>query len=79
MFHHLWLRDNCPCPTCRHQSVPERLVDTLSIADDVAPASAVVSADGGLDVTWAAGWPSTPTTTDPGRRLPTACSGPTTP
>jgi gamma-butyrobetaine dioxygenase len=52
-FHHLWLRDNCPCPSCRHQSVPERLVDTLSIADDVAPEAAVVSPDGGLDVTWA--------------------------
>jgi len=52
-FHHLWLRDNCPCPSCRHQSVPERLVDTLSIADDVAPEAAEVSPDGGLDVTWA--------------------------
>ena len=52
-FHHLWLRDNCPCPSCRHPSVPERLVDTLSIADDVAPESVGVSATGGLDVTWA--------------------------
>jgi len=52
-FHHLWLRDNCPCPSCRHQSVPERLVDTLSIPDDVAPATAAVSPAGGLDVTWA--------------------------
>ena len=52
-FHHLWLRDNCPCPSCRHPSVPERLVDTLSIADDVAPEAVGVSAMGGLDVTWA--------------------------
>lgn len=52
-FHHLWLRDNCPCPSCRHQSVPERLIDTLSIADDVAPATAEVSPAGGLDVAWA--------------------------
>ena len=52
-FHHLWLRDNCPCPSCRHPSVPERLVDTLSIADDVAPGAVGVSATGGLDVTWA--------------------------
>jgi gamma-butyrobetaine dioxygenase len=52
-FHHLWLRDNCPCAACRHQSVPERLIDTLSIADDVAPEAVAVSPAGELDVTWA--------------------------
>ena len=52
-FHHLWLRDNCPCPSCRHPSVPERLVDTLSIPDDIAPATVAISTGGGLDVTWA--------------------------
>jgi gamma-butyrobetaine dioxygenase len=52
-FHHLWLRDNCLCPSCRHPSVPERLVDTLSIADEIAPEAVGVSAIGGLDVTWA--------------------------
>ena len=52
-FHHLWLRDNCPCPSCRDPSVPERLVDTLSIADKVAPEAVGVTATDGLDVTWA--------------------------
>ena len=52
-FHHLWLRDNCPCPSCRHPSVPERLVDTLSIDDEVAPSAVAVSPAGTLDVTWA--------------------------
>jgi gamma-butyrobetaine dioxygenase len=52
-FHHLWLRDNCPCPSCRHQSVPERLVDTQSIPADVAPSSVEVSPDGGLLIVWA--------------------------
>ena len=51
-FHHFWLRDNCPCPSCRHESVPERLVSTLSIPLDVAPASAGASADGDLVVVW---------------------------
>ena len=35
-FHHLWLRDNCLCPALPSSSVPERLVDTTSIPDDIA-------------------------------------------
>lgn len=30
----LWLRDNCPCPACRHPS-GQRLLDTRSLPDDV--------------------------------------------
>ena len=52
-FHHLWLRDNCPCPSCRHPSVPERLIDTQSIAEDISPASVDVSPGGDLLVLWA--------------------------
>jgi gamma-butyrobetaine dioxygenase len=51
-FHHLWLRDNCPCPSCRHPSVPERLIDTQSIPEDVAPANVEVSPEGDLVVVW---------------------------
>jgi gamma-butyrobetaine dioxygenase len=51
-FHHLWLRDNCLCPSCRHQSVPERLVDTLSIPEDVTPSDVGVSDDGELVLVW---------------------------
>ena len=51
-FHHLWLRDNCACAACRHQSVPERLLDTLSIPDDIAPATTDISIDGDLVVVW---------------------------
>jgi gamma-butyrobetaine dioxygenase len=58
-FHHLWLRDNCGCAACRHQSVPERLLDTLSIPDDIAPVSADISAAGDLDVVWPDGHRST--------------------
>jgi gamma-butyrobetaine dioxygenase len=40
-FHPLWLRDNCPCPECRHES-GQRLLDTRSLPDDLS----VVSIDG---------------------------------
>ncbi len=40
-FHPLWLRDNCQCPQCRHES-GQRLLDTRSLPDDLA----VVSVDG---------------------------------
>jgi gamma-butyrobetaine dioxygenase len=34
-FHPLWLRDNCPCPECRHES-GQRLLDTRTLPDDLA-------------------------------------------
>ena len=52
-FHHLWLRDNCLCPACHHPSVPERLVDTTSIPDDITPADVELSADDELLIRWA--------------------------
>jgi gamma-butyrobetaine dioxygenase len=33
-FHPLWLRDNCPCAECRHES-GQRLLDTRSLLDDL--------------------------------------------
>lgn len=40
-FQALWLRDNCPCAECRHES-GQRLLDTRSLPDDLA----VVRSDG---------------------------------
>jgi gamma-butyrobetaine dioxygenase len=40
-FHPLWLRDNCPCPECRHES-GQRLLDTRALPDDLE----VVAVDG---------------------------------
>jgi gamma-butyrobetaine dioxygenase len=40
-FHPLWLRDNCPCPECRHES-GQRLLDTRALPDDLS----VVAVDG---------------------------------
>src|SRR5712691_9580615 len=41
-FHALWLRDNCPCSECRHES-GQRLLDTRSLPDDLA----IVAVEGG--------------------------------
>jgi gamma-butyrobetaine dioxygenase len=34
-FNAVWLRDNCRCPECRHES-GQRLLDSVEIADDLA-------------------------------------------
>src|SRR5665213_1400131 len=67
-FHALWLRDNCSCAECRHQS-GQRLLDTRSLPDDLevveASASDTVNvrfSDGhssGFDVDWLRGYAAT--------------------
>jgi gamma-butyrobetaine dioxygenase len=52
-FHAVWLRDNCPCLECRHPS-GQRLLDTRTIADDVALDSALAR-DGTVSVAFADG------------------------
>ncbi len=39
IFDAVWLRDNCPCPECRHES-GQRLLDSVAIPDDLALTSA---------------------------------------
>lgn len=39
-FHHVWLRDNCGCGTCRVTQSGERALFTADIGDDIAPVSA---------------------------------------
>jgi alpha-ketoglutarate-dependent taurine dioxygenase len=41
-FHHVWLRDNCGCATCRVPQSGERALFTATIRDDIAPVSARV-------------------------------------
>ena len=57
-FHPLWLRDNCPCAECRHES-GQRLLDTRSLLDDLSvvgvEGSTVSFSDGHtsvFDATW---------------------------
>lgn len=54
-FHHVWLRDNCGCATCRVLQSGERALFTADIADDIAPEDAHIAARGGarfLEVRW---------------------------
>ena len=46
-FHALWLRDNCPCAECRHES-GQRLLDTRTLPDDLAVVGATASDDLGV-------------------------------
>ena len=54
-FHHVWLRDNCGCPTCRIPQSGERALFTAHIRDDIAPVHAQVALRDGtpfLEVQW---------------------------
>jgi gamma-butyrobetaine dioxygenase len=51
-FHACWLRDNCPCPDCRHATTGELVLDQLHVPVDVAVVEATVGPDGELDVRW---------------------------
>jgi gamma-butyrobetaine dioxygenase len=53
----VWLRDNCPCPECRHPS-GQRLLDSVSIPSDLSVVSAT-HRDGGLEVAFTDGHVST--------------------
>ncbi len=49
-FHFVWLRDNCPCPECRHPEAWERLLDNVALDLDVRPAE--VACRDQLDIVW---------------------------
>jgi gamma-butyrobetaine dioxygenase len=50
-FHHIWLRDNCPCAACVHQVTKEQTFELLVVPADMAPSSATASA-GALAIAW---------------------------
>lgn len=50
----LYLRDHCPCPTCRHPDTQQRLVDTFSIPEDIRPDKVEAQGDA-LRLTWSHG------------------------
>lgn len=54
-FHHLWLRDNCRCPQCRHPDTLERILDPLSVPSDLDAGSVSITDSGGLRVQWQPG------------------------
>ena len=51
-FHHIWLRDNCSCEACGDHSGGHRFLELRDIPTDVAPRSAQVNAQGGLEIIW---------------------------
>jgi gamma-butyrobetaine dioxygenase len=50
-FHHIWLRDNCPCPLCVHQGTMEQTFELLAVPADISPA-AVTTEPHTLSVSW---------------------------
>jgi gamma-butyrobetaine dioxygenase len=51
-FHHIWLRDNCPCPDCVHQVTKEQTFELISLAAEVAAVTARVGTGGALEIEW---------------------------
>lgn len=54
-FHHVWLRDNCPCRDCRIEESGERRLFTGDIPDDLVATTAHVDDAGTLTVDWSDG------------------------
>lgn len=36
-FHHLWLRDNCPCAECVYSVTREQVLEIVDVAQDLLP------------------------------------------
>ncbi|MCG8507942.1 MAG: gamma-butyrobetaine hydroxylase-like domain-containing protein, partial [Rhodospirillales bacterium] len=50
-LHYLWLRDNCPQSCCRHAN-GQRLIETRSIPNDIAPLNVQLNDAGELRIAW---------------------------
>jgi gamma-butyrobetaine dioxygenase len=51
-FHHVWLRDNCPCPQCVYNVTREQVFEIVDVAEDLKPAAAHIDTDGCLRIDW---------------------------
>jgi len=51
-FHHVWLRDNCPCQQCVYNVTREQVFEIVDAADDLKPAAAHIDTEGCLRVDW---------------------------
>ncbi|MHA3734629.1 gamma-butyrobetaine dioxygenase [Pseudomonas sp. Eth.TT006] len=51
-FHHVWLRDNCPCEQCVYSVTREQVFEVVDAAPDLAPGSVHIDSDGCLRVDW---------------------------
>jgi len=51
-FHHVWLRDNCPCEQCVYTVTREQVFEIVDAAVDLKPAVAHIDSDGCLRIDW---------------------------
>ena len=52
-FYATWLRDNCPCPDCRHPDNAQRLFDITDLPDDLRVAAAELCGAGQIELVFA--------------------------
>lgn len=52
LFHHQWLRDNCPCPQCVYTVTREQVLEIVDVAENLTAANVGVDAEGCLCVDW---------------------------
>ena len=51
-FHHVWLRDNCPCQQCVYNVTREQVFEIVDAAIDLKPAASHIDTDGCLRIDW---------------------------
>ncbi|WP_192559178.1 gamma-butyrobetaine dioxygenase [Pseudomonas allokribbensis] len=51
-FHHVWLRDNCPCPQCVYSVTREQVFEIVDAAQDLSPSAAHIDTNGCLRIDW---------------------------
>ena len=54
-FHHLWLRDNCPCPVCVFPVTREQMFEIADAPDDLQLLGASIEEAGALQLGWSDG------------------------
>ncbi|CAD5203333.1 gamma-butyrobetaine dioxygenase [Pseudomonas sp. FEN] len=51
-YHHVWLRDNCPCPQCVYTVTREQVLEIVDVPKDLAPAILRIDDSGCLCIAW---------------------------
>ncbi|OFJ42761.1 gamma-butyrobetaine hydroxylase [Pseudomonas koreensis] len=51
-FHHVWLRDNCPCDQCVYSVTREQVFESVDAAEDLQPLATRIDSDGCLRIDW---------------------------
>ena len=51
-FHHVWLRDNCPCDQCVYSVTREQVFESVDAAEDLRPLATRIDTDGCLRIDW---------------------------